>query len=76
MVSTTRRDGENQALRDVETRLARKFPEVPPEVVASAVTEASDSLDGPIRAFVPLLVEHAARDRITLFSRGKVTAPA
>ncbi len=75
-MSTTRPDGENQALRDVETRLARKFPDVPPEVVASAVTEASASLDGPIRAYVPLLVEHAARDLITRVARGKVPAPA
>ena len=74
-VTTMRPDGENQAIQDVESWLAGKFPEVPTEVVASAVTEAFASLNGPIRAFVPLLVEHAARDQITRFARGKVPTP-
>ncbi len=73
---TTDRDSEHQALQDVETRLSRRFPDVPAEVVLSAVTEASAKLDGPIRAYVPLLVEHAARDRITRFTAEKIPTPA
>ncbi len=75
-MTTTRRGSEDHALQDVEARLARKFPDVPAEVVASAVTEASDSLDGPIRSYVPLLVEHAARDKIKRFTQERVPTSA
>ena len=58
------RDAERRALAEVQARLEQRFPHLHPDVVAAAVTVAHQSLDGPVRDFVPVLVEHAARDRL------------
>ena len=58
------RDAEHRALAEVQARLEQRFPHLHPDVVAAAVTVAHQSLDGPVRDFVPVLVEHAARDRL------------
>jgi hypothetical protein len=55
---------EAAAIAEVEERLADRFPEVSPEVVEAAVRAAHAEVQGPIRDFVPLLVEHAARDHL------------
>ena len=62
---------ERQALTHVHARLAERFPSVDPTVIEAAVRLEHVHLDGPIRDYVPVLVEHAARDRIAAFaSRG------
>ncbi|RKT78979.1 hypothetical protein DFJ68_2433 [Terracoccus luteus] len=62
---------ERQALTHVYARLAERFPSVDPTVIEAAVRLEHVHLDGPIRDYVPVLVEHAARDRIAAFaSRG------
>ncbi|WP_138444646.1 three-helix bundle dimerization domain-containing protein [Sinomonas susongensis] len=57
---------EDQALADVQARLAGRFPELDQEVVAAAVRTAQAEMTGPIRDYVPLLVEHTARDRLAV----------
>lgn len=55
---------EQQALADVERTLRRRFPTVDAVVVEAAVRLAYGELTGPVRAYVPLLVERGARDRL------------
>ena len=58
---------ELRALTGVVNRLAEKFPQVPKEQIEDVVQQEHRSLDsGRVRDFVPLLVEHAARDGLAL----------
>lgn len=68
---------EQQALAEVRTRLEERFPELHPDVVAAAVNLAHSELDGPLRDFVPVLVEHTARERLAFLeaSRRAVARP-
>lgn len=46
-------------------RLEKRFPDVPPQHVAEVTLAAHHELDGrPIRNYVPVLVERAARERL------------
>jgi hypothetical protein len=57
---------ELRALGDVVDRLAAKFPALPRERIEDVVQQEHRLLDsGRVRAFVPVLVEHAARDRLS-----------
>jgi len=59
------REHEQRALADVCQRLSQQFPDLDPALVEAAVKVSHHELNGsPIRDFVPLLVEHAARDRL------------
>lgn len=59
------RSDEVRAVAVVVDRLSAHFPEVPRAHVEAVVTEEHRRLDGnPIRDFVPVLVEHEARDRL------------
>lgn len=56
---------EAQALDRVVDRLAERFPGVTRAQVAAIVAEEHLELEGnPIRDFVPVLVEHEARERL------------
>ena len=55
---------EHQALVQVSDRLAVRFPDLSVETVSSAVREVHRTFDGPVRDYVPILVERAARDRL------------
>jgi hypothetical protein len=56
---------ELRALAVVVDRLAERFPEVPRDVVEEVVQQQHRALDaGRVRDFVPVLVEHAARERL------------
>ena len=55
---------ESEAIDQVLDRLTERFPDVPVETVRRTVHQAHEDLDGPVRAFVPLLVEHDARDAL------------
>jgi hypothetical protein len=55
---------ERQALADVERTLRRRFPTLDAVVVEAAVRLAYGELTGPVRSYVPLLVERGARDRL------------
>lgn len=65
------REHEDRAIADVTTRLQSRFRDVDPTIVEAAVLVSHARLTGPIRDFVPLLVEHDARDRLT-FTREAV----
>ena len=58
------RHDEVAALGEVQERLSERFPDLEPDVVEAAVRVAHSELTGPIRDFVPVLVEHIARDRL------------
>lgn len=59
------RHDESQALEDVRARLAVRFPELDADTVNAAVDAAYARLTGPIRDYVPVLVERAARDLLS-----------
>lgn len=59
---------EMQALAHVHARLAKRFPNVDPTVIEAAVRLEHVHLDGPIRDYVPVLVEHSARARLAAFA--------
>jgi len=57
---------ELRALADVVDRLAVKFPGMSREHIEDVVQQEHSLLDaGRVRAFIPVLVEHAARDRLS-----------
>jgi hypothetical protein len=60
---------ELRALTDVRLRLQEHFPQLDADVVEAAVRLAHSELTGPVRDFVPVLVEHAARDRLSFALR-------
>ena len=59
------RDDEAGAVSRLIDRLAERFPHISREEIGMVVTAAHALLDGaPIRAYVPLLVEHDAVDHL------------
>lgn len=66
-------DHEARQLTEVQERLQARFPEVDPTVVAAAIQVAASQITGPIRDFVPLLVERAARARLERALSGEAT---
>ena len=63
-VMTTEPD-EQQAMEHVAARLMERYPEVTRERVDAVVDEEHHRYDGrPVRDFVPVLVERAAKDRL------------
>ncbi len=55
---------EVREIEEVRTRLSERFPELDAEVIEAAVRLAHSELTGGIRDYVPVLVEHNARDRL------------
>lgn len=56
---------ELRALDHVVDRLAERYPAVPRDQIEDIVAEEHRSLDaGRLRDYVPILVEHAVRDRL------------
>ncbi len=51
-------------MAEVKERLQARFPQADPTVVAAAIRVAASEITGPIREFVPLLVERAPRTRL------------
>jgi hypothetical protein len=56
---------ERLALVVVQQRLRQRFPEADAVVVEAAVRLSHARLPGPVRDFVPLLVERAACERLS-----------
>ena len=52
-------------MAEVQQRLEARFPDLDPTVVEAAVQVAAAGITGPVRDYVPLLVERAARERLT-----------
>ena len=66
---TMTQDDEALALEHVREALAARFPTVDEQTVRSVVDEAYAVLDGPVRDYVPLLVERRSRERLTGLTR-------
>ncbi|NYD99715.1 hypothetical protein BJY21_000900 [Kineosphaera limosa] len=60
---------EQAAVEHVVDRLQERYEGVPTEIVETVVRRAHAEFDGPIRDFVPLLVEKAARGRLDELQR-------
>ncbi|NEA31466.1 hypothetical protein G3I17_07295 [Streptomyces sp. SID13031] len=59
------RSDEDRAIAEAAERLTKTFPGLSPDTVERAVTESQPEFDGnPIRDFVPLFVERAAKHRL------------
>ncbi|WP_455835267.1 three-helix bundle dimerization domain-containing protein [Pseudarthrobacter siccitolerans] len=57
---------EPEALMAVVERLTERFPEEPRSVIEDVVAEEHGLLDdGTIRDFIPVLVERAAKNRLS-----------
>jgi hypothetical protein len=57
---------ERASIGHVKARLAQQFPELSPEQIDRAVAGHYDTFeDSPIRDFVPVLVERAARRQLS-----------
>jgi hypothetical protein len=66
---------EARQMAEVQERLEARFPDLDPSVVAAAVQVAAAGITGPVREYVPLLVERAARERLNRAVAGGGTAP-
>jgi hypothetical protein len=59
------RSEEDRAISEAVERLTKRFPDVSPVVVERAVADSRPEFEGnPIRGFVPLFVERAAKHRL------------
>ena len=56
---------EAKAIQEVQERLQARFPHLDARRIDAAVTEAHASMTGPIRDFVPVLVERAAIEQLS-----------
>jgi hypothetical protein len=56
---------EVEAVEKVYQRLVVRFPTVPLATVRATVQELHANLTGPVRDYVPLLVERGARERLS-----------
>jgi hypothetical protein len=65
---------ESQEVQKVIDRLTGRFPDTSPIEISTIVREEHDKLsESRIRDFIPVLVEHEARDRLR--RRGHVAQP-
>ncbi|WP_405059619.1 hypothetical protein OG474_43775 [Kribbella sp. NBC_01505] len=66
------RSDEDRAIAEAAERLTKKFSGLSPDTIERAVADSRLEFDGnPIRDFVPLFVERAAKHRLrTLTSTG------
>ena len=60
---------EQEGLREVLRRLQEAFDAVPSEIIEEWVRREHAALTGPIRDFVPVLVEKAVRDQLSALQR-------
>jgi hypothetical protein len=65
---------ESKAVEQVLQRLVARFPTVPKHTVRATVQELHARIDGPVRNFVPLLVEHGARDKLSAIAASGATS--
>jgi hypothetical protein len=65
---------ERQHLEDVCQRLSTRFPHVPKARVRATVDEVYARFDGPVRDYVPLLVERESRELLSALGEDEVPA--
>ena len=62
---------EAHAVNEVVERLTLSFPALSKETVRAVVVASHAGLVGPVRAYVPVLVEHLARQRLSELRQAK-----
>jgi hypothetical protein len=63
------RPEEDRAIAEAAERLIKAFPDLSPDTIERAVAESRPEFeDNPIRDFVPLFVERAAKQRLRTLS--------
>lgn len=68
---------ERRAREDVRARLARRFPEIPAQVLEQIVAEEFGFFaDAPVRHYVPVLVLRRAGERLSRLGRTDPVAPS
>ncbi len=55
---------EHHLVNEAYLRLVARFEEIPAEIVEAVVRKVHGSITGPIRDYVPILVERQAADRL------------
>lgn len=64
------RSEEERAISEAAERLMKLFPDLSPDTVERAVAESRPEFDGnPIREYIPLFVERAAKHRLRTLTR-------
>ncbi|GLI26786.1 hypothetical protein ARHIZOSPH14_10280 [Agromyces rhizosphaerae] len=75
MAAIERNRDEHAEVEQVVDRLSERFTELPRGVVSDVVHHVHDGMEGnPIREYVPVLVEHGAKEQLRQIRRGS-TAP-
>ena len=67
---------EREAVEQVFQRLVARYPDVPAETVRHTVHTVHEEIEGPVRDYVPLLVEHDAREVLDAVSAPDTASPA
>lgn len=67
---------ERRAVEEVFRRLTALFPDVPPGEIRATVDGVHARLTGPVRDYVPLLVERQSRDILSSLQPQGPTAAA
>lgn len=60
---------EVQAILEIREVLKERYPGLPGSLVDDIVTSEYSSLAGPVRIYIPILVEKAAKRRLFLLDR-------
>jgi hypothetical protein len=69
---THHNSNEAEAMSRIVRRLQQQFPELPPEAIEHAVSGHYEQFDGrPVRDFVPILVERAAKSDLRSTTRAE-----
>ena len=69
--NTMANEDEREMVVAVIERLAKRFPDAPRTLVEEIVSEEYTALnDGPIRDYVPVLIERAAKVRLSSAAKG------
>jgi hypothetical protein len=66
---------EARQMAEVQERLEARFPDLDPAVVEAAIAVEAARITGPVRDYVPLLVERAARERLDRAVAGGDASP-
>lgn len=65
-------DTKSREVEGVMDRLTQAFPHLPPDLIRTTVQEVHARLTGPIRDFIPILVEQRSRDRLRAAARARL----
>ena len=69
VVLTAKADTESREVEGVIARLTQAFPQLPPDATRTTVHDVHARMEGPIRDFIPILVEQRSRDRLRAAAR-------